>query len=80
MQNQFILSIHLAVLGCMLPGPSLLGADRPVDFSNDVMAVLSKAGCNQGTCHGNRNGKGGFKRDTTIKTQDQVLQTAVNLR
>jgi hypothetical protein len=25
------------------------------------MAVLSKAGCNMGTCHGNKNGKGGFK-------------------
>ena len=25
------------------------------------MAVLAKAGCNMGTCHGNANGKGGFK-------------------
>jgi Protein of unknown function (DUF1549)/Protein of unknown function (DUF1553) len=25
------------------------------------MAVLSKAGCNQGVCHGNQNGKNGFK-------------------
>ena len=25
------------------------------------MAVLSKAGCNLGTCHGNQNGKGGFR-------------------
>jgi hypothetical protein len=25
------------------------------------MAVLSKAGCNQGACHGNANGKNGFK-------------------
>jgi len=25
------------------------------------MAVLSKAGCNAGACHGNRNGKAGFK-------------------
>jgi Protein of unknown function (DUF1549)/Protein of unknown function (DUF1553) len=33
----------------------------PVSFRNDVMAVLSKAGCNQGTCHGNQNGKNGFK-------------------
>ena len=68
MRNQFILPIHLFVLGCMLPGLSLQGADRPVDFSNDVMAVLSKAGCNQGTCHGNRNGKGGFK--LSLRGQD----------
>lgn len=32
-----------------------------VSFRNDVMAVISKAGCNLGTCHGNANGKAGFK-------------------
>jgi hypothetical protein len=32
-----------------------------VSFRNDVMAVLSKAGCNAGGCHGNANGKAGFK-------------------
>ena len=30
-------------------------------FRRDVMAVLSKSGCNAGGCHGNGNGKGGFK-------------------
>jgi Protein of unknown function (DUF1549)/Protein of unknown function (DUF1553) len=34
---------------------------EPVRFRTDVMAVLSKAGCNQGACHGNFNGKGGFR-------------------
>src|SRR5262249_44340070 len=34
---------------------------EPVSFRNDVMAVLSKAGCNAGPCHGNQNGKAGFK-------------------
>ena len=32
-----------------------------VSFRHDVMPVLSRAGCNQGACHGNLNGKGGFK-------------------
>ena len=32
-----------------------------VSFRNDVMAVLSKGGCNSGPCHGNQNGKAGFK-------------------
>ena len=32
-----------------------------VSFRQDVMPVLSRAGCNQGACHGNLNGKGGFK-------------------
>jgi hypothetical protein len=39
-----------------------------VSFRNDVMAVLSKAGCNLGVCHGNQNGKGGFK--LSLRGQD----------
>jgi hypothetical protein len=39
--------------------PAWAGDD--VRFRVEVMAVLSKAGCNQGACHGNLNGKGGFK-------------------
>jgi hypothetical protein len=37
------------------------GPVRPTSFRNEVMAVLSRAGCNAGACHGNQNGKGGFK-------------------
>jgi hypothetical protein len=40
-------------------------------FRNEVMAVLSKAGCNAGTCHGNKNGKGGFK--LSLRGQDPEL-------
>lgn len=32
-----------------------------VSFDNQVQAVIAKAGCNLGTCHGNATGKGGFK-------------------
>lgn len=32
-----------------------------ISFQRDVMPVLSKSGCNLGTCHGNKFGKGGFK-------------------
>ncbi len=32
-----------------------------VSFVRDVMPVLSRAGCNAGTCHGAESGKGGFK-------------------
>ncbi len=33
----------------------------PVDFQTDVIAALSKAGCNQGACHGSPQGKNGFR-------------------
>src|SRR4051812_35326241 len=39
----------------------LKGEESRISFRNDVMAVLSKAGCNAGACHGNANGKASFK-------------------
>lgn len=35
--------------------------DPPVSFVKDVQPVLSKLGCNAGTCHGAQAGKNGFK-------------------
>ena len=37
------------------------GSLPAVDFIRDVNPVLSKLGCNQGTCHGAAKGKNGFK-------------------
>jgi hypothetical protein len=37
------------------------GSTPPVRFVRDVEPVLSKAGCNAGTCHGSAKGKNGFK-------------------
>src|SRR5438874_8853792 len=58
----------IALLACS----AIVFCDRAmaaeVSFRNDVMAVLSKAGCNAGTCHGNKNGKGGFK--LSLRGQD----------
>ena len=34
---------------------------RTVSFVQDVQPALSKLGCNQGTCHGSKEGKNGFK-------------------
>ena len=36
-------------------------SSRPASYRLGVVAVLSKAGCNMGACHGNLNGKGGFR-------------------
>lgn len=52
-----------AVEASAVEAPSTEAAASPsesVTFERDVMAVISKAGCNAGTCHGNLNGKGGF--------------------
>src|SRR5881628_1676188 len=50
-------------LGCFSLALLLLCHARAagVSFRNDVMAVVSKAGRNTGACHGNANGKAGFK-------------------
>jgi hypothetical protein len=37
------------------------GAAYAVDYIRDVTPVMSKLGCNQGTCHGGAKGKNGFK-------------------
>ena len=37
------------------------GDAAPVDFIREVNPILSKVGCNAGTCHGSQAGKNGFK-------------------
>src|SRR5688572_2968939 len=65
--QKFIACLALSWLAC---GNASAQSDLPTraSFRNDVMAVLSKAGCNAGTCHGNKNGKGGFK--LSLRGQD----------
>ncbi len=48
-------------------------ADTPVDFIRDVNPVLSKMGCNQGTCHGAKDGKNGFK--LSLRGYDPIYDT-----
>src|SRR5438105_3865350 len=50
----------------------------PVSFREDVMPVLARAGCNQGACHGNLNGKGGFK--LSLKGEDPAADLAALTR
>jgi WD40 repeat protein len=38
-----------------------LSGDYHPDFIRDVMPIISRLGCNAGTCHGSKNGKNGFK-------------------
>ena len=42
---------------------TVLGVNTPlhIDFLHDLAPVMSRLGCNQGTCHGSAQGKNGFK-------------------
>jgi Protein of unknown function (DUF1553)/Protein of unknown function (DUF1549) len=51
---------------------------RQVDFRTDVVAALSSAGCNQGSCHGSPQGKNGFR--LSLRGQDPDLDLAVLTR
>ncbi|MEQ1825687.1 MAG: DUF1549 domain-containing protein [Pirellula sp.] len=44
-----------------LPVRISLDASKPISFIRDVNPVLSRMGCNSGTCHGAQAGKNGFK-------------------
>ncbi|HXG47745.1 MAG TPA: DUF1549 domain-containing protein, partial [Methylomirabilota bacterium] len=59
-QASRLVTVLVAILAVATDRASL-AAEGPVSFRRDVMAVLSKAGCNSGPCHGNQNGKAGFK-------------------
>ncbi len=48
---------HIAVLFAF--ACSAVAAE--ISFRNDVLPILSKAGCNMGACHGSANGRNGFK-------------------
>lgn len=60
------------------PETSHVAAAEAPSFRNDVMAVLSRAGCNQGACHGNLNGKGGFK--LSLRGEDPAFDRAALTR
>jgi len=44
----------------LLVGSTPMRAAEPLDFTRDVVPVLTKAGCNSGVCHGAFPGRGGF--------------------
>ena len=54
--------LMFGVLSAGFAKPSLKSTpQKPVSFLNDVIPALTRAGCNQGACHGAAIGKGGFK-------------------
>lgn len=51
--------VTVALLGLGF-APSATAAE-PVSFTREVIPILTKAGCNSGTCHGTPTGKNGFR-------------------
>ncbi len=52
----------IGILSLTMIPTSAEAAERPVSFVNDVMPVLTKAGCNMGVCHAKAgNGQNGFQ-------------------
>ncbi len=67
-----MISLRAALLLLALPAcGSVASGAEPIAFRREVMAVISKAGCNLGACHGNGNGKGGLK--LSLRGQDPDL-------
>ncbi len=67
------MTVALRIVVAVLIAASKAHGDSTVHVSyrNDVVPVLSKAGCSLGTCHGNKYGKGGFK--LSLRSQDPDL-------
>ncbi len=69
--------LHLSLIACALVSSRALATEaqpQSLTFRNNVMAAISKAGCNLGTCHGNASGKGGFK--LSLRGQDAAFDYA----
>ena len=66
------LTLRLAGKSAELPVTVLGVHEAPkVDFVRDVAPVLSRVGCNSGTCHGSAQGKNGFK--LSLRGYDQLF-------
>ena len=50
---------------------ALAAPERPASYRHEVVAVFARAGCNGGACHGNLNGKGGFR--LSLRGEDPAL-------
>lgn len=52
--------------------------EQPVSFEFEMLAALSKQGCNSGACHGSPSGKGGFR--LSLRAFDSVLDKQTLIR
>lgn len=55
---RLVLSLSLPILAASLAAGA---EDRPLNFANDIVPILTKGGCNSGGCHGKAGGQNGFQ-------------------
>ncbi len=49
-------------LAAFIASPCLaVESPRPLNFTNDIVPIFTKASCNSGGCHGKASGQNGFK-------------------
>lgn len=66
-----IVARHNGVEGIATVTVRNFGTADPIDFNTDVLAALSRAGCNSGACHGAPQGKNGFR--LSLRSFDPTL-------
>src|SRR6187431_2412898 len=66
--------LRLFALIVLAVAASPVTAAEPVEFRRDVVAALSRVGCNSGACHGSPQGKNGFR--LSLRGQDPDLDFA----
>jgi hypothetical protein len=55
-------TFHALISALLLIRPGVAAeTSRPLNFANDIVPILTKAGCNSGGCHGKAGGQNGFK-------------------
>jgi hypothetical protein len=64
----------LAVIAVLAAPSFAVAAEPPVSFRRDVIAALSRVGCNSGACHGSPQGKNMFR--LSLRGQDPDLDYA----
>src|SRR5205085_6261036 len=60
-QGKAVVTVSLGALKTSFPVTVEDGVLPEIHFVRDVQPILSKLGCNAGTCHGSAKGKNGFK-------------------
>lgn len=79
---------QILICGAILHAVSpALAEDKQLSFANDVMPVLFRAGCNQGTCHGSARGKDGFalslfgfdKKGDYFRLTQEIIGRRINM-